>query len=221
MVDVSKLMTMPPLDGEGGAAYLGRIRELWKNKLGEDFLEDSMTELLFRMSIESSVTVTIKTELKRIVGIKYMNFYDWEAQVRRHIDRNKQSREKMNLTKAEAKQMSQTSVQQTLAQPPGPYVPYSPYPAPPPDPYALVYRQPQQAALAPPQAQFPQPYYPQQAGQQPINGASHHWENSTKRGRGMRTKRGNNWGFRGGRHNCFNCGQAGHWAKCCPYPPKG
>jgi len=27
-VDVSKIMMMPPLGGEGGAAYLGRIREL-------------------------------------------------------------------------------------------------------------------------------------------------------------------------------------------------
>jgi len=217
-------MMMPPLDGEGGAAYLGRIRELWNEKLGEDFLEDSRTKRLFRISIESSVTVTIKTELKGTVGLMDINLYDWEAQVRRHIDKNNQSREKMNLTKAEAKQMSQTSVQQTPAQTPGHYVPYNPYPAPPPNPYAPIYQQPQQAAFAPPQAQFHQPHVSQQAGQQPgqqpITGSPpYRWVIQRRRW----WVRGN-WGNGGVRHNnnnCFNRREAGHWANVCPYPPKG
>lgn len=145
----AELLRIPPNDGESGTAYLLRVRELWQTRIGEDPTDTDATELLFRGAVEASVSPTVLTSLKNVVGLSSMTYSVWAAHVTEYIDRElaraeqdrkeeanvqaqlakfllRDMRDQVNQAKVSAKQMPQQSLSPQDSQAPQQASPYPP-----------------------------------------------------------------------------------------------
>lgn len=80
------LCNIPPRQGEKGADYLMRTRELWQQKTGEDPVGEDTVGKLFRGAVENSLPKSVQDRLRTTIGLNAMGYKYWEEHIRVYLD---------------------------------------------------------------------------------------------------------------------------------------
>ena len=72
------------------------MRDLWKERTGEDPTSGETIEVLFRIAVEASLPSSVQTTLKKVISLLYMTYAVWAAHITQYID-NKLDPEKKDL----------------------------------------------------------------------------------------------------------------------------
>ena len=89
----AELCQIPPNADERGTAYLLRVRELWQDRTGEDPAVSDTIEMLFRGAVEASLSPSVQSTLKHVVGLTNLTYTVWAAHVTQYIDNEIEERE--------------------------------------------------------------------------------------------------------------------------------
>ena len=82
----AEVSRIPPNGDEIGSAYLLRVRELWQDRTGEDHAVSDTIEKLFRGVVEASLSPSVKSTLKQVVGLTNLTYALWAAHVTQYND---------------------------------------------------------------------------------------------------------------------------------------
>lgn len=80
-----ELCHFPQNDNETVTAYLLMVRQLWKDRPGEEPAASNTIERLFRAAVEASLPSPVQTTLKPVMGLPSLTYTVWAAHVTHYI----------------------------------------------------------------------------------------------------------------------------------------